>query len=560
MSPLGETSNVTSISNDTSINLELVTEVRKRILEELNEPDWKDNYDQRDVERLKQDNWYCARFIKHQKEDIEDSLNMIRDTLKWRKEMGINDLGKENLPAEYFTIGATFPYSCDKAGCRILVMRVKLHKKNSSTLLEQKKFVAYWVEKLDRETNGGKISLLMDCADSGLSNMDMDLIMYIITLFKYYFPFALGYIYVYEMPWLFNACWKIVKSMLPAEATRRFKFINNSSIKDYIALDQLPVHLGGSCTLDYAIIQSNGKQSELSNDIKVNPPKKKVHFSKEDEIHESEGNLSFEQLIEKDAPSDSSNRASSSFVSYEPEDQGIPPPPPPFPGDTITLGSLLKVCPGSTLVFPETNDSEPARACLTLTNITSNCVAYKLKTNNLEIYRVRPPVGIIEPGGFKNVHIQLTEGSHCGLTDKFLLLALEVEEKEPKVAQVNSIWKKSSPQNSLEHKFKCVNFGSVLEDKVDGPLETDMHPAQTDSFPWKRLEDKMEAMHKEIVLLRHQSDVFQKCKNIGIILLLCIVFLQVVLIKSCQFSAKSTDNCTTSFCESFNKELLNSYN
>ncbi|XP_076313092.1 motile sperm domain-containing protein 2-like isoform X2 [Tachypleus tridentatus] len=140
-------------------------------------------------------------------------------------------------------------------------MKVKLHKKNSSTLLNQKKFVAYWIEKLDRETNGGKMSLLMDCTGSDLSNMDMELIMYIITLFKYYFLFALGYIYFYEMPWLFKAFWKILKIRLPAKITKRFKFINKSSIKDYIALDQLPVHLGGSCTLDYSVIQSNSKQS-----------------------------------------------------------------------------------------------------------------------------------------------------------------------------------------------------------------------------------------------------------------------------------------------------------
>ncbi|XP_076314956.1 motile sperm domain-containing protein 2-like [Tachypleus tridentatus] len=141
-------------------------------------------------------------------------------------------------------------------------MKVKLHKKNYSTLLNQKKFVTYWIEKLDRETSGRKISLLMDCTGCDLSNMDMELIMYIITLFKYYFPFALGYIYIYQMPWLFKAFWKIVKIRLPTKTTRIFKFINKSSIKNYIALDQLPLYLGGSCTLDYAIMQSDSKQSE----------------------------------------------------------------------------------------------------------------------------------------------------------------------------------------------------------------------------------------------------------------------------------------------------------
>ncbi|XP_076351781.1 motile sperm domain-containing protein 2-like [Tachypleus tridentatus] len=98
--------------------------------------------------------------------------------------------------------------------------------------------------------------------------MDMELIMYITTLFKYYFPFALGYIYFYEMPWLCKAFWKILKIRLPAKTTRRFKFINKSSISNYIALDQLPTYLGGS-----------------------------FHFSEELEIPESDENISFEQYF-----------------------------------------------------------------------------------------------------------------------------------------------------------------------------------------------------------------------------------------------------------------------
>ncbi|XP_076342387.1 motile sperm domain-containing protein 2-like isoform X2 [Tachypleus tridentatus] len=567
MSPLRKTFTSlckTSTSSDTSVNLQLVTEVRRRIFEE--QKGWKDNYDQRDVDRLKQDNWYCARFIKHQKEDIEDSLNMIRDTLKWRKEMGINDLGKENLLAEPFiagTIGATVPFSCDKAGCRILVMKVKHHKKNSSTLLEQKKFIAGWIEKLDRETNGGRISLLMDCTSSNRSNMDMELIMYITTLFKYYFPFALGYVYFYKMPWLCKALWKILKIRLPAKTRRRFKFINKSSISNYIALDQLPTYLGGSCILDCAIMQSNGEQSE-----------KKV-----------------------------------------PQDQDFPSPPPPFPGDTIAVGSFLKICPAATLVFPENIYSEPAPVCLTLTNITSNCVGYELKTNSFGIYHIEPPCGVIEPRRFQNVKINLTKGLHCGPTDVITVEAVEFEEEEPKTI--------------LKHKFKCVNFGFMLEDtedwltegrmkavhkefhfseeleipesdenisleqstELDSPSECkntasrladtvdcliegrmkavhkEFHfseeleiPESDENISLEQsteldspsecnntasrladtvdclIEGRMKAVHKEIALLKHQHNIFEKHQNIERILLLCTVFLQVFLITSYYFS------------------------
>ncbi|XP_076352664.1 uncharacterized protein LOC143248117 [Tachypleus tridentatus] len=238
-----------------------------------------------------------------------------------------------------------------------------------------------------------------------------------------------GYVYFYEMPWLCKALCKILKIRLPAKATRRFKFINKSSISNYIALDQLPTYLGGSCILDCAIMQSNGEQSE----------KKGGPFD------------TFRATCFVPLPQ--TLNLSLTPVNLVPQDQDFPSPPPPFPGDTIAVGSFLKICPAATLVFPESIYSEPAPVCLTLTSITNNCVGYELKTNSFGIYHIEPPWGVIEPGRFQNIYINLTKGLHCGPTDVITVEAVEFEEEEPKTI--------------LKHKFKCVNFGVMLEDTED---------------------------------------------------------------------------------------------
>lgn len=38
----------------------------------------------------------------------------------------------------------------------------------------------------------------------GLSNMDLDVIGYLINLFQKYYPYFLNYIIVYEMAWILN--------------------------------------------------------------------------------------------------------------------------------------------------------------------------------------------------------------------------------------------------------------------------------------------------------------------------------------------------------------------
>jgi len=85
-----------------------------------------------------------------------------------------------------------------------------------------------------REENGNQISLFFDMVDAGLSNMDMELIKYLIGLFKSYYPNFLNYIIVLEMPWVLNAAFKIIKSWLPAKAIPKIKFVNKTTLKDYV--------------------------------------------------------------------------------------------------------------------------------------------------------------------------------------------------------------------------------------------------------------------------------------------------------------------------------------
>ena len=70
--------------------------------------------------------------------------------------------------------------------------------------------------------------------DAGLSNMDMELTKYLIGLFKDYYPNYLNYIIILEMPWVLNAAFKIIKSWLPAKAIPKIKFVNKSSLKDFV--------------------------------------------------------------------------------------------------------------------------------------------------------------------------------------------------------------------------------------------------------------------------------------------------------------------------------------
>ena len=56
------------------------------------------------------------------------------------------------------------------------------------------------------------ITVYFDMTNTGMKNMDMDLIQYMIHLFKSYYPWFLNYIIVFEMPWLLSG--KMMLSLL----------------------------------------------------------------------------------------------------------------------------------------------------------------------------------------------------------------------------------------------------------------------------------------------------------------------------------------------------------
>lgn len=85
-----------------------------------------------------------------------------------------------------------------------------------------------------REDNGNQISIFFDMSESGISNLDMEFTKYLIGLFKSYYPNFLNYIIIFEMPWVLNAAFKIIKSWLPAKAIPKIKFVNKNTLKDYV--------------------------------------------------------------------------------------------------------------------------------------------------------------------------------------------------------------------------------------------------------------------------------------------------------------------------------------
>ncbi|XP_011422421.3 motile sperm domain-containing protein 2 [Magallana gigas] len=398
-------------------------------------------YDQRDVDNINSNDLYVSQFIR-KTETIQDAADRLHEALKWRKEIGVRDLTEASFPQEFWDIGAMYFHKTDKEGRKIIWLKIAKHKKDPNTLPLIKKFFGFCFETAYNESPEDELVLLFDMTNTGISNLDMEMIKFVITSFKIYYPALLGYLLIYEMPWLFNAAWKVVKTWLSPEAQKKLKFVNKSDIQLYIAKENLPEHMGGTDTYEYKYVPSEERENEDNQNSDAS--KKRVTFADQDSP--------LYQSFNADSIENSYVRVNKSSLSNINRNAG------PGGGNqegNSFIGRLLTISPAEELRFVTDEDGKDAHDVISLKNTLPYPIAYKVKTTSPEKYKVRPSSGIVKPGSIEKVYVYLYQEHHLGVDkDKFLIMAVELNGDPPD--NMSEYWKTVPRENIMDHRLRCV--------------------------------------------------------------------------------------------------------
>ncbi|XP_043086496.1 motile sperm domain-containing protein 2 [Puntigrus tetrazona] len=429
-----------------------IEETRQRFKSEYVEES-QDKYDSRDVERLFKDDALVEGYLTWRHFVVEDALKMMDESLQWRKEFTLNDLSESSIPRWMFESGAVFLHGYDKEGNKLFWFRVKLHVKDAKTILDKKRYVAFWLERYAKREPGMPLTVVFDMSESGLSNIDMDFVKYIINCFKVYYPKFLSKMIMYEMPWIMNAAWKIVKTWLGPEAISKLKFVTKSDIQTYVDPEHLPPHMGGTDQFKYSypplpdddfqspICENGPIVSEDESDIKDTESESKEilesSFSSEQSIKPKKVNF-----IEDGQKPEEVERGEAGRL------RGARKP------TTTFKGTLLHISPSEELRF---GAKESEKKCLiVLNNVTKNHVAFKVRTTAPEKYRVKPSNSSCEPGASVEIVVSLHGGFQASPQDRFLVMAAEMESSGGAgVSELAQFWKEVSKAKVMEHRLRC---------------------------------------------------------------------------------------------------------
>uniref|UniRef100_A0A8C1H6M0 Motile sperm domain containing 2 n=2 Tax=Cyprinus carpio TaxID=7962 RepID=A0A8C1H6M0_CYPCA len=409
-----------------------------------------DKYDSRDVERLFKEDALVEGYLTWRQFVVEDTLKMIDESLQWRKEFTLNDLTESSIPRWMFESGAVFLHGYDKEGNKLFWFRVKLHIKDAKTILDKKRYVAFWLERYAKREPGMPLTVVFDMSESGLSNIDMDFVKYIINCFKVYYPKFLSKMIMYEMPWIMNAAWKIVKTWLGPEAISKLKFVTKSDIQTYVGPEHLPPHMGGTDQFKYSY-------PPLPDDDFQSPICENGPIVSEDESDIKDIESESKETLESSFNSEQSLKPKKVYHITSYLDRGEPGRLRGARKPTTTFkGTLLDISPSEELRF---GAKESERKCLIiLNNVTKNHVAFKVRTTAPEKYRVKPSNSSCEPGASVDIVVSLHGGFQASPQDRFLVMAAEMESSAGAgVSELALFWKEVSKAKVMEH--RAAQFG-----------------------------------------------------------------------------------------------------
>ncbi|KAJ0070395.1 hypothetical protein NL108_007740, partial [Boleophthalmus pectinirostris] len=464
-----------------------------------------EKYDSRDVERLQTDDALVEGYLTWRLYNVDDALKMIDESLQWRKEFGVNDITETSIPRWMFETGAVYLHGYDKEGNKLFWFKVKLHVKDAKTILDKKKYVAFWLERYAKKEPGMPLTVVFDMTESGLSNIDMDFVKYIINCFKIYYPKFLSKMVIVDMPWIMNgksqvqnhifspksvshvlsgllvfaAAWKIVKSWLGPEAISKLRFASKAEIQTYINPEYLPPSLGGMDPFQYSY-------PPLPDDDFQTPLCDNGPILSEEETEGKEGELEVKDALESSFNSEVAvkpkkvNFVEDSLRSEEVEKggetntrtRGARKP------ETTFKGPLLDVSPAEELSFGSGETEK--KSLIILSNVTKNQVAFKVRTTAPEKYRVKPSSSSCEPGASVEIVVSLHGGKALKSTlniaspqDRFLIMAAEMDNASSQ--ELTQFWKEVQKTKIMEHRLRCHLLESMkppLSPLRDSPLES----------------------------------------------------------------------------------------
>ncbi|CBQ68291.1 conserved hypothetical protein [Sporisorium reilianum SRZ2] len=221
------------------------------------------------------------RFYRRSRYDEQQALALLNATVLWRMRTDLDLLSLSSLNPLYVTppppnpplfwVNSNF---IDLYGrpCGIINLR-SVERTAENTLDQLKEYIVACMEimrryvadlyrtSIDSSTHPDtqpetvlQASIAVDLASSGMANLELELLPFLLDLLKNHVPGMVGAVYILNYGWIHAGMWAVIKRVLPQQALAKIFFPSHDELTEHFDPANIPACYGGQ--LDVAVESS----------------------------------------------------------------------------------------------------------------------------------------------------------------------------------------------------------------------------------------------------------------------------------------------------------------
>ena len=175
------------------------------------------------------------RFLRGRKNVLDDAVAAMINYSDWRKENDVDGLTEADCPNQ-IRKQVTFIHGRDKMNRPVINTLAGRHDKDNRDPAELKRFIIYMIEETVRQSNPEEetLTIVFDLTSFGFQCMDYEAVKLLITILQTNYPEVLGQALIINSPFIFWACWAIIKGWLDPVTAAKVHFIGLEDVPNYI--------------------------------------------------------------------------------------------------------------------------------------------------------------------------------------------------------------------------------------------------------------------------------------------------------------------------------------
>ncbi len=215
---------------------EVAAVVRLKEKLEVEKPEGLDRYQFTDTGIL--------RFYRGRKQDEEKAYRALIKHLEWRKENNVDDINNQtNLFEKEVNSGKFNINAVDKEGRPSIFIYARKHDKNDRDIDEMKLVIIHTLENILKKTKPEeeRINICFDLTGFTYNCMDYDVVKLLVNILQFNYPDTLSVALVINSPFLFSACWAIIRPWLDPVTAAKVGFVKKDDLKNYFEPEMIPL-------------------------------------------------------------------------------------------------------------------------------------------------------------------------------------------------------------------------------------------------------------------------------------------------------------------------------